>query len=144
MGCITCPHAPCSIAARVISPLTYLDVGHGVVDGGSLAGRKPVLHVRVSVSEPVAGQAWNWIVQVCDTVLVARLLRDITGQLLVADAWRTVREDIAGETVLTEPRTCHGGHGCAQTVTCGNDAEVWVAFARRFHESRYGRMHVVE
>lgn len=49
MGCIACPHTSRSIAVGIVGPFTDFNVGHAVVDGGSLAGREPVLHVCVSV-----------------------------------------------------------------------------------------------
>lgn len=144
MGGITCPHTSCSIALGVVGSLTDLNVGHAVVDCGSLAGREPVLHVRVSVAEPVAGQAWHGVVYMRDAVFVARLLRDVTREVLVADAWRSISEDVTGITVLSEPCTSHGGHGSTQAVARGDDAEVRVAFAGRFDKIRHGRVHVVE
>lgn len=144
MGCIACPHTSCSIAVGIVGAFADFNVRHAVVDGGSVAGREPVLHVCVPVPQPVAWQARHGVIQMRDPVFVARLLRDETRKLLVADAGRSVGEDIAGEPVLAEPCTGHGGHCCTQTVPGGDDAEVWVAFAGGFNQTRHGRVHIIE
>lgn len=144
VGGITCPHASCPITVRIVGTFTNFYVGHAVIDCCSLAGRQPVLRVCMPIPQPVAGQARHRVVQVRDPVFITRLLRDVSRELLVADARRSVCVDVAGEAVLAQPRAGHGGHGCAQAMASGDDAEVWVACAGRFHEIRYGWVHVIE
>lgn len=87
MGSITCTYTSCSVAVRVVSALADLDVGHTVVNGGGLTGGQPILRVRVSITEPVTRQTRHGVIQMRNPVLIALLLRDVTGKLLVADAW---------------------------------------------------------